>query len=422
MSEKIKQQAEKKHGVHIMVKPVGAFCNLKCTYCFYLEKQAFYETNKLNIMSLDTLEHFIKLYIETNDFPEVHFVWQGGEPMLAGLDFYKSVVEIQNKYSKGKIIHNSLQSNGVLLDDEWCKFLKENNFLVGISLDGPEEVTNLHRKFANNENAFNSIIKGVKLLQKYKIEYSVLACVTSSSADKPLEVYNFFKDNNIKRFQFTPVVERIANDSETSIGLNHASPDGIGKENVNYGVTEWSVKKGQYSKFLKTIFDEWSENDVGEIFVQNFDWALASWLGLRSNVCIFSENCGNSLIIEYNGDIYSCDHYMYPKHKLGNINSVDLDTMINSKKQLDFGCKKSEVPTKCLTCNAYFACKGECPRHRFDFNVESGEFESYLCSDYYSFFYHIHPKTKAMAQLVSNGLPAKEVMTLKNKPVVIYKK
>ncbi len=408
-------------GTHIMVKPVGAFCNLNCTYCFYLEKECFYENTKLQVMSDEVLEKFIFEYIQMNDFPEVHFVWQGGEPMLAGLDFYKKVVQLQHKYANGKKILNSLQTNGVLINDDWCNFIKNNNFTVGISLDGPKKNTNIHRKDKNGKPMFDDIMNAISLLKKYSIKYTVLACVTRESCNNPLEVYDFFKENGIKHIQFSPIVERIPQNEEVKRGLKHSAPLHIDAKEVGE-VTNWSVPRGKYGEFLMAIYDKWSDCDVGDMYVQNFEWSIASWLGLKSSVCIFSDDCSKSPIIEFNGDLYSCDHYMYPEYKIGNILNNTLKNILNSKNQKDFGCKKNNLNEKCKVCPALFACKGECPRHRFVWNEGFNEYESYLCQDYAKFFRHIHPKNKAMAQLISNGLPASDILKLKDGPIVLYKK
>lgn len=411
------------HGAHIMVKPAGAFCNLNCTYCFYLEKLNFYDHHSLEIMSIPLLDQFIREYCQLNKkLPEVQFVWQGGEPMLAGLSFYEAAVEFQKRYAKGRTILNSLQTNGILLDDSWCRFLKKNCFSVGISLDGPSEITNIHRKDKSGGPAFDKIMAGIRLLQEYDIPYTVLACVTKDSCRNPLEIYHFFKEAGIRHIQFSPVVERIATDEERQLGLRHGSPSYISEYQDLSTVTDWSVLPSAYGTFLNTIFDCWSQEDVGKFYVQNFEWALASWMGLPSSVCIFSQSCGACGILEHNGEVYSCDHYMYPEYRLGNLKDSSLEELVRSPQQARFACQKTDLSERCSRCNVRFACQGECPRHRFVPSPYGNCFESYLCRDYQKFFRHIHPKIKAMAQLVSNGLPASDVMTLKDRPIVIYKK
>lgn len=410
-------------GIHIMAKPVGAFCNLKCTYCYYLEKQAFYTHRTLQVMNNSVLQSFIQQYTEMNrNQPQLQFVWQGGEPMLAGISFYEDAVRLQKKYAGGKTIFNSLQTNGILLDETWCGFLKRNQFTVGISLDGPEEITDFHRKDRAGNPVLKRVMHGIHLLQEYKIPYTVLACVTKESCGKPLEIYRFFREQNIRHIQFTPVVERVPEQEEEQAGQMFASPSCIPDINLPPTVTEWSVPRGSYGTFLNTIFDLWSDTDVGMVFIQNFEWALASWLGLPSSVCTFSESCGTCGILEHNGDVYSCDHYMYPEYRLGNLADSSLGFLMNSPSQACFSRMKLNLPPKCLSCNVRFACHGECPRHRFIPLADNSGFESYLCRDYQKFFRHIHPKVKAMAQLVSNGFPASDVMTLKDRPIVIYKK
>lgn len=404
-------------GYHLMAKPVGPLCNLNCEYCFYTEKSALFPKENNFIMSYDVLEQYVKEYINSQNIPEISFVWQGGEPMLAVLSFYEKAVELQKKYANGKKILNSIQTNGTLLNDDWCKFLKENNFVVGLSLDGPEHIHNRYRKDFKGEGTFNKVMNGLELLKKYNIEYNVLACVAADTCDYPLKTYRFFKKHGVKHIQFTPVIERIPDENSKKYGLENASPDcKVSK------VTDWSVSAEKYGKFLIDIFDEWVKYDVGEIFVMNFEWALTSWIGLENTMCIFAKECGNCMILEHNGDIYSCDHYMYPDYNIGNILKCDINKIISSEKQCMFKNKKCSLPDNCKKCEALFACYGECPRHRFK-TFENGEYgKSYLCEGYKEYFYHIHPYMKAMAQLVLNGRPAKDVMTLRENPVVIFKK
>lgn len=409
----------KRKGVHIMVKPVGAFCNLRCTYCFYLEKVQFYKHQYLHIMSDEIVQNFIRQYISMNALPQVQFVWQGGEPMLAGLEFYERVVEVQKKYGVNKEIYNSIQTNGILLDDSWCIFLKKNKFTVGISLDGPEELTNIHRKSIDGIGAFEKIMRGIHLLQQYNISYTVLACVTKETVEDPLEVYHFFKSQEIAHIQFTPVVERIPAERDTLRGLHHAAPVDINVQEHSDVVTEWSVPKEAYGEFLIKIYDEWVKHDVGTVYIQNFEWALASWMGLTSNICIFSDNCEGSLVLEHDGSVFSCDHFVYPEYGLGKLNHNNLKSIVEKKQQKAFGCKKTLLAPKCNVCEALFACQGECQRHRFIYENSSKLAVSYLCSDYKRYFHHIHPGMKAMAQLINNGIPVSRVMTLKEHPILL---
>lgn len=408
-------------GIHIMVKPVGAFCNLRCTYCFYLEKMEFYAHSNLQIMKDEILENFIKQYISMNDLSQVQFVWQGGEPMLAGLDFYKRVVELQKKYRADKEIFNSIQTNGTLLDDSWCEFLKKSDFTVGISLDGPKELTNIHRKNTVGTGDFEKIMNGIHLLQKYNIHYTVLACVTKQTVGYPLEIYHFFKSNGIFHIQFTPVVERLPGKTDTTRGLHHAAPSDINSEEMSDAVADWSVPKGEYGDFLIKIYDEWLKKDVGIVCIQNFEWALASWMGLKSTVCIFAANCEGSLVLEHDGYIYSCDHFVYPEYCLGKLEHNNLQDIVQKEQQKDFGCKKALLSPKCKMCEVLFACQGECPRHRFLYTNSDNTSLSYLCGDYKKYFHHIHPGMKAMAQLINNGIPVSRVMTLREHPIFLIR-
>lgn len=403
-------------GYHVMAKPVGAACNLRCDYCFYLEKADMLPKQTECRMSEEVLEAYIQEYITGQTIPEIGFVWQGGEPMLAGLDFYERVVRLQKKYGGGKKITNSLQTNGVLLDDRWCRFLKKHDFLVGVSLDGPQEINDLHRRDAAGGSVFAQTMRGIALLQAYNVAFNVLACVSDDASKKPLEIYRFFRENNICHIQFTPVVERLPSGDEA--GLRHAMPGDSGNT-----VTEWSVRPGAYGDFLCAIFDEWVLRDVSSMFVMNFEWALTAWLGLESTLCLFAKTCGGSAIIEQNGDIYACDHFVYPQYRLGNIRSSTLTALMTAPEQILFGqTKESTLPRRCQFCDALFACRGECPRHRFCTTSTGEQGLSYLCKDYKDYFRHIHPHMKAMTQLIQNGCAASEIMHLKGHPILILNK
>lgn len=411
-------------GFHILTKPIGPMCNLDCRYCFYTEKKTLFPEKKDFKMSDEVLEAFIHKYISSQQIPEIQFVWQGGEPTLIGLDFFRKVILLQEKYSGEKKIINSLQTNGILLNDEWCKFLKENNFLVGLSLDGPEELHDNYRVDANGNPTLTKVINALSLLKKYQVPFNVLVCVTEQSSKEPLKIYHFLKEQEIEFIQFTPIVERIPDNDNVAIknSLKHATPDSICNESQETLVTDFSVKSGEYGEFLIEIFDEWVRNDVGSIYVMNFEWALEAWLGLPSTICIFSKQCGKALAIEHNGDIYSCDHYVYPKYYLGNIMEGNPKEMIGSDKQETFGqSKESSLPQVCMDCEVRFACNGECPRHRFVRTYDNKPGLSYLCEDYKKFFRHIHPYMKVIVQLIENDLPASKVMDAIKGPITIFK-
>lgn len=378
---------------HIMVKPTGSICNMDCQYCFYLEKSKLYPSKKNWRMPENVLEHFIKEYIQTQDIPTIHFTWQGGEPTLLGVDYFRKIVELQKQYADGKNIVNALQTNAVLLDDNWCDFFVKNNFLLGVSIDGPEQLHNKYRYYKNKRSSFDDVMRGISFLKKHKVEFNTLTCVQKENSYHPLEVYNFLKESGSQFMQFIPIVEREVEESSRD-ELRLISPD----SKFNANVTEWSVEPLQYGKFLSTIFDQWVRNDVGDFFIQQFEVALESWMGMRQSLCVFSETCGTAMALEHNGDLYSCDHYVYPNNKLGNITEDELKMLVNSEQQIKFGKdKRDTLPEYCNQCDYKFACNGECPKHRF---IESPSREkglNYLCEGYKYFFNHIDPYMRFMS-------------------------
>ena len=407
-------------GFHILSKPTGPICNLDCEYCFYTEKEALFTGKPKFQMSIDLLETFVKKYIETQRGPEVAFVWQGGEPTLRGLDFYKKAVEFQKKYANGKRIENSLQTNGTLLNEDWCTFLRDNDFVVGLSIDGPEFIHDLYRVDRGQRKTFQRVVEALEMLKEYGVEFNVLTCVTKESSQYPLEIYRYFKEMGVRFIQFIPIVERTADITAASLGLRHAVPSSAKQEDIHRQVTEWTVEPEAYGDFLITIFDEWVRNDVGEIHIMNFEWALTSWLGLSSNICLFTENCGQAVIMEHNGDIYSCDHYVYPEYKLGNILTDCPEEMVDSREQIAFGKNKSlSLPQECQTCEVQFACHGECPKRRFTMASNGDEGLNYLCKGYKKYFRHIHPYMKVIVQLIEHDLPASEVMNVIKGPLIV---
>lgn len=297
-------------GFHMLAKPTGPICNLDCNYCFYTEKEALFSGQPTYRMSDEVLETFIRKYIETQETPEVSFVWQGGEPTLMGLEFYRKAVEYQKKYAGGKRIENSLQTNGTLLDEEWCAFLRDHRFMVGLSLDGPEFIHDRYRVDRGKKPTFQKVMRALTLLQEFAVEYNVLACVTRESSQHPLEVYRFFKEQGFRFIQFIPIVERTPDSIAEVLGLRHAAPSSPKQEGEQREVTPWTVEPEAYGDFLIRIFDEWVRHDVGTVHIMNFEWALTSWLGLPATVCIFSDRCGRAVVMEHNGDLYSCDHYV----------------------------------------------------------------------------------------------------------------
>jgi len=407
-------------GLHIVAKPIGPACNLDCAYCFYLEKQALFAPGKNCRMTDEVLATFIERYIVAQPTPVVEFVWQGGEPTLLGLDFFRRVVELQRPYAQVKTITNSLQTNGTLLDDAWCRFLKQHNFMVGISLDGPRAIHDRYRRDRQGRGSFDAVMRGLALLQQHGVAYNVMASVGRETARQPLEVYRFFKEQGVEFIQFTPVIERLPGASEKQLGLGLAGPAALDREELNAAVTPWSVRPAEYGDFLIAIYEEWVRLDVGTIFVMNFEWALNAWIGNPSPVCIHARQCGRSLVIEHNGDLFTCDHYVYPHYRLGNILSDDLAAMVESSLQTGFGeHKEHALPRWCQECEVLLACQGGCPKHRFAQSHYGEPGLHYLCAGYNKFFRHIRKYLRVMTTLLAHGYPVSQVMEAVKGPLVI---
>lgn len=407
-------------GIHVVAKPVGPACNLDCEYCFYLEKQALFDAGKPFRMSDEVLSAFITNYITSQPTPAVEFVWQGGEPTLLGIDFFKRVIELQKPFSGMKTITNSLQTNGTLLTDEWCRFLKDYNFMVGISLDGPEEIHDRYRRDRAGKGTFDKAIRGLSLLQEHGIECNVLTSVARETASRPLEVYRFLKDSGVEFIQFAPVVERLPDDRSRQHGLRLAQPAALDREELRTEVTPWSVIPEEYGDFLIAIFEEWVRKDVGTVFVMNFEWALNAWIGEPSPVCIHAKQCGRSLVIEHNGDVFACDHCVYPEYRLGNVLADALPALAEQSRRMGFGVtKETALPQKCRECEVLAACRGGCPKHRFARTLNDEPGLHYLCPGYEKFFRHIRRYLRAMTQLLENGLPVSLIMQAVKGPLVI---
>lgn len=395
----------------IIAKPIGPICNLDCKYCFYLEKQQLFQRNSSFRMSNEVLESFIRQYIASQDFSEVMFSWQGGEPTLLGVNFFRKVIELQKRYANGKKMSNALQTNGVLLDDSWCEFLAENRFLVGLSIDGPRDLHDCFRVDKHQRPTFDSVMKGVEFLKKHNTQFNTLTVVNDINSRQPLKVYRFLKEVGEGFMQFIPLVERKPGKEAKELGLDLSMPPVQSEEDNESSVTEWSVKPGQFGEFYIQIFDEWVRCDVGKVFVQFFDVALGNWMGLGSGLCQFAPTCGHASVLEHNGDLYSCDHYVYPQYKLGNILERPLDELMDSNLQRQFGRNKLDLlPQDCISCEVRFACNGECPKHRFlrTYSREPGL--SYLCSAYKRIFGHMDPYMQVMARIVSSGDEASLIM------------
>lgn len=393
---------------YTMAKPVGSTCNLDCTYCYYLEKSKLYPEKSSTLMSDEILHAYIKSYIEAQMSTEVMFTWHGGEALLRGLDFYKQAIKYQKFYAhKHNIrIANSLQTNGILLNDKWCEFFRENNFLIGISIDGPLELHDFYRKSRSGKPSMALVYKGLKLLQKHGVEYNILAVVNNLNSQYPLEVYEFFKQSGARYIQFTPIVER---------AIKKAAPDQLKltppetQENVE--VTKWSVDPIAYGKFLCAIFDEWVKKDVGTYYVINFDAMLANWMRVPPPICVFAETCGHALAMEHNGDVFACDHYVFPEFKRGNIKSKTLYEMAYSPEQMKFGKdKKDKLPKQCRECTYLFACHGECPKNRIATTKNGEPGLNYLCNGFKLFYKHIEPYMEFMAEELRQKRPPANVM------------
>ena len=382
-----------------MAKPTGAKCNLACEYCFYTPKSSLYPNEDLR-MSDEVLEEYVKQYIEVIKTPEVTFAWQGGEPTLMGIEFFKKALKYQEKYKKNNmVVYNTIQTNGTLINNEWCQLFLENNFLVGISIDGPQELHDVYRNDKEGNPSFERVMSAIRLMQKHGVEFNILTTVNRLNADHPLEVYKFFKEEVGAQFiQFIPIVE-----------LENNDPDG------NFNVSNESVLPEQYGDFLIAIFDEWIKYDVGKVYIQLFDAALASWVGYPPSVCLFTPTCGTAMIIEFNGDLYSCDHFVDSEHLLGNIMVNPLDELVSSSQQLHFGLdKKDKLPLQCNHCNFKFACNGACPKHRFVVDENDVGGINYLCPGYKKFFNHISWPMQIMASLFNQGRAPAEIMEVLN--------
>jgi len=415
-----KQSVNTPQGIHVVAKPIGPVCNLNCEYCFYLEKQALFDADEKYRMPDRVLAAFITNYIASQPTPVVEFVWQGGEPTLLGLDFFKRVIELQKPFVKTKTITNSLQTNGTLLTSEWCQFLKKHNFMVGISLDGPKEVHDRYRHDRKGNGSFDQVMRGLKLLQEHKVEYNVLACVARDTAKRPLDIYRFLKEEGVEFIQFTPVVERLSDVYSAPMGLRLAGPAALDKKGDQGDITPWSVIPEEYGDFLIAIYEDWVRHDVGTVFVMNFEWVLNAWIGNPSPVCVHARTCGQSVVIEHNGDVFACDHCVYPQYKLGNIMSDTLPDMVTKSLRSGFGvAKETALPRWCGDCEVLAACQGGCPKHRFEITYYDESGLQYLCAGYKKFFLHIRKYLRAMATLLENGLPASRVMDAIKAPLVI---
>ncbi|MBE6237287.1 MAG: anaerobic sulfatase-maturation protein [Bacteroidales bacterium] len=384
---------------NIMIKPAGSLCNLRCRYCYYLDKADIYG-GKEPRMTYEMLETFIREYIAANDVPEVLFNWHGGEPLLMGLDFYRKAIQLQEKYASGKRIRNALQTNATLVTAEWAAFFRENGFLIGVSLDGPRDVHDCYRAGKGGGSTSERVVKGIAELYKAGVDYNIMATVNHKSEGRGLEIYQFLKRAGTRFIQFMPVLEHVKDG-------RIVSPDEEGSQ-----IAPWSVSAEGFGRFLCDIFDYWVRHDVGSVFINQFDSTLAMWCGEQPGTCTFAQTCGGNSVIEHNGDLYPCDHFVYEDYRIGNVLETDLRTLMASEKQIRFGIdKRNGLPKKCVTCRWYFACHGECPKHRFN-RTDSGEPGlNALCDGYNMFFSHVAPYMERMKQLLSEGRPPADIMS-----------
>lgn len=389
--------------LYIMAKPVGAVCNLACDYCYYLEKSHLYSDTSRFAMSDALLEKFISEYIRSQTMPQVLFTWHGGETLMRPLSFYRRVVELQRKYADGRTIENCIQTNGTLLNDEWCEFFRRNNWLVGVSIDGPQEFHDEYRKNRQGRPSFVKVMQGIRLLKKHGVEWNGMAVVNDFNADYPLDFYHFFKEIECHYIQFAPIVERLSPHAD---GRHLASPMQEGET-----LADFSVSPEQWGNFLCTLFDEWVREDVGTYFIQLFDSTLANWVGEQPGVCSLAKTCGHAGVIEFNGDVYACDHYVFPEYKLGNIYEHTLIEMMYSERQQQFGqMKQRALPNQCKQCDYLFACNGECPKNRFARTADGEPGLNYLCKGYHQFFAHVAPYMDYMKRELLAERPPMNVM------------
>lgn len=390
--------------LYVMLKPAGAHCNLACKYCYYLEKNKLYPTAQRHLMSDEMLEQFTREYIEAQTMNQVLFTWHGGEPLLRSIDFYRKALSLQQKYAGGRRIDNVIQTNGTLLTDEWCEFFAQNHWLVGISIDGPQPDHDHYRLTAAGKPSWKKVMQGIKLLKKHGVEWNAMAVVNAYNANHPMEFYRFFKENGCQFLQFTPIVERLTRHEDGRTLASLADKDEI-------SLSEASVAPEQWGYFLCAIFDEWVRKDVGKIFVEIFDCTLANWMGISPGICAYSKECGHAGVMEHNGDVYSCDHFVFPEYKLGNIRDHSLIDMLYGEQQQEFSrLKHSSLPRQCKECDMEFACHGECPKNRFMKDKYGDSGLNYLCPGYYHYYQHVAPYMDYMKQELMSQRPPSNIM------------
>ncbi len=379
---------------NIMLKPAGSLCNLGCRYCYYLDKAGIYGGHEPR-MGMDMLETTIREYIAANDVPEVTFNWHGGEPLILGLDFYRKAVELERKYGEGRKIHNTLQTNGTLITQEWADFFKSGSWLIGISIDGPEDIHDRYRKDKAGAPSFAKVMRGLEILRRTGVEFNTMSTVNRASEGRGLETYQFLKAQGSRFMQFMPVLEHVNGDG-------FIVPPGY----PGAKIARWSVSDIGYGRFLCDIFDHWVRDDIGKYYVTTFDATLACWAGAMPGTCVFAPTCGGNSVIEHNGDLYPCDHFVYREYLLGNIREHTIREMMESGRQVRFGIdKRNTLPRKCRACEYLFACNGECPKHRFNVTDNGEKGLNALCAGYRMYFRHVAPYMEEMKRLLLAGMP-----------------
>lgn len=397
---------------HVMAKPTGALCNLDCHYCYYLEKERLYPPGEAFRMPPAIVEAYVRQYLASQPGPEVTFTWQGGEPTLLGLDFFRDVVRLQEEHAGGRKVSNALQTNGTLLDDAWCAFLAEHRFLVGLSLDGPADIHDAGRPDKGGHATFPRVVRGLELLKRHGVDFNTLTVVSRHNAGRPLEVYRFLKEAGSRHLQFIPLVERLPDGGARARGLDFAPPPHPTRPSPA-NVTPETVSGEAYGAFLLAVFHEWIRHDVGRVFVQMFDATLAGWMGVEPPLCVFRETCGDALALEHDGSLYACDHYVYPDFRLGSVLETPLPELARAPAQIAFGqAKRDTLPRFCRECDVRFLCHGECPKHRFLTTPDGEPGLNWLCAGYKRFFTETAPAFQAMATLLERGRPPADVMRL----------
>ncbi len=381
--------------LNVMAKPTSYQCNLECEYCFYLEKEQYFHKKgrqTVSVMSDDVLRSYVKQNMTLNNDDEVTFAWQGGESTLAGLDFYRRAVRYQKKFANGKTVRNTLQTNGVLIDKEWSQFLRENDFLVGISIDGPKELHDVYRVSRGGKPTYERVIKGIEQLKQQEVPFNTLTTVNNINVHYPLEIYNHLKELGSFYHQYIPVVEQTTTHSSDKNSLIYPRGD------ENAQLTPFSIQNGKdYGRFLITLFDEWLKKDLGRVYIQHIEEMVRKWARVEGGICLFQKSCGQAMVLERNGDLFSCDHYVYPQHRLGNLQDSKIRKLVSSRQQQKFAREKSKISHSCKKCEFLFACNGGCPKHRLKCNL-NGTDQNHLCPGYFAFFQHIDPVMRKIAR------------------------